>query len=200
MACVLRPSLAVAGAIRGCSGLLLGIAIVVLAGCSDDPTPVPSSVPARVGWSVDFLSGAYCLPLPHSDQLGEVSAASVGALAEDGAFGVAVSCSVHDDGTAFDVDATASTTDRKLHISIPALAGHPTRAMPVTGSASFRSQESDGEYTSPEAGCTFWFSTDTDERVEPGLLWATFECPVIVSGDSQCTIIDSYVVFDRCTG
>jgi hypothetical protein len=180
----------------------LVVAMVLLAGCADDSVSAPVSVAARVGWSVDFLSGAYCLPLPHSDQLGEVSAGAVGALAEDGAFGVEVSCSVHDNGAGFVVDATASTTDRKLHISIPALTGHPTRAMPVTGSASFRSQESDGEYVSPEAGCTFWFSTDTDERVEPGLLWATFECPVIVSGDSEseCTIIDSYVVFDRCSG
>jgi len=184
------PFLPVAVAVLSCA---------VLGGCSDDAVSDPVTVPARAGWSVDFLSGASCLPLPHSDRLGEVSAAAVGALAEDGAFGVEVSCSVHDDGGAFVVDATATATDRKLHISIPALSGHPTRAMPVTGSASFQSLESDGEYTSPEAGCTFWFSTDTDERVEPGLLWATFECPVIVSTDSECTIIDSYLVFDRCT-
>jgi hypothetical protein len=139
-----------------------------------------------------------CMIAGHTASVGAIDAATRTMVVTDGMGGSHVTCSVA--GTSsFAVHGTLDDTGNSgsyFEILIPDIAPGASQGAPASGTLSFSAPWTAGN---PYSGsCDFYFTTGTQETVDAGKVWVTFECAAVTSGGSTCPVKIGYAIFENC--
>ena len=161
--------------------------------CTDAGTPsgnVPCGPPAQGALIVNVSAGASCPSTGHVASIGSPppSASNAGGLVVEGVDG-SVACSVKGSGT-FAINATISTQAVAFTITEGTLDAGGTGS----GQVAFEDQIVDP--LSSTTACTLAVN-EGSLGVEPGRVWAKFDCPALADGTSECAA-SGYFVFENC--
>jgi len=168
---------------------------VFAAACSDPVPPTPQGA-----WSINFVStGADCPVMGHMAQIGSVTSSSKSTvLVDGGAEKAKVTCVVSGTST-FSVTGNASANGLNAQISIPSIDSNATAMAPAHGSVSFATGSTGGSFSSPSATpCDFYFVPGTGEGVASGRVWVAFVCPSVVQQMRDCSLSESFAIFENC--
>ena len=160
----------------------------------------PQAPDAQGAVAVTFVDpGEGCDYTGHSATIGEVTYDTKDRVIVDGEEGAEVSCSVTGEGT-FAVSARAAAGANYLKVDIAAIdTSASSEAAAAPGTISYASPSTAGDVLeSPAASCAFWFTSETNESVAAGRVWATFRCSQVVTGGSTCEIAESVFIFENC--
>jgi len=178
--------------VRHGSAIGLGLFFAAL-GCSD---PVAPS--AQGAFNVTFGNavgtGITCPAIQPSAQLqvGSVGSAQRSAVI-DGEDGASVSCRVRKSGTGFIAQGTILKGTASFYLA-PVEVGE---GMSNQGNVSVSGANTAGKSYGPEGDTTCEFFVISAEE---GRVWLSFKCPHVGTGDAaeQCSLNNSYVVFENC--
>lgn len=176
------------------AGSVITTALIAF-GCSE-----PAPIIARGAWAVQFVdTGVDCQIANHNVGVGEVSADKRTTLVDDETNDTTVGCTVIDNGGSFYFDAAESNkAGNVLTIVVSDLPSGATKDNPATGTVSYRSSNTQAQFSSTE--CIFYFKEGTGQSVKAGNIWVTFECPEIAAGiDNVCQIQVGYAAFENCS-
>jgi hypothetical protein len=97
------------------------------------------------------------------------------------------------------VQAVAQSGIASLEISVSGITAFATAAQPAIGKVSFESVATADEPYASDA-CNFYFTAGTPESVAPGVIWMSFDCPMLTNGPSQstCGLQQGVVLFENC--
>lgn len=159
--------------------------------CTDAGTPsgnVPCGPPAEGALIVNVSAGPSCPSTGHVASIGSPppTASETGGLVVEGVDG-SVACSVKGSGT-FAINATISTQA----VSFSVTGGTLDAGGTGTGQIAFEDQMIDPV----SSDCTLAVN-EGSLAVEPGRVWAKFDCPALSDGTSECAA-SGYFVFENC--
>ena len=163
-------------------------------GCSDDVPPTPKGA-----FSVSFQdTGTECAVKSHNMTVGSVTDTSKQTLLSDGQENAEVKCKVTGSGP-FAVSGSILQAGKFLDVTVGSLASGTKLEGPATGSVGYAGGvETSNTYSSKaDTPCNFYFTTG-QQGVAAGRVWMAFDCPKIVSGQSTCELVTSYVIFENC--
>lgn len=178
--------------IRFAMAFPLVVVAAAFSGACSDPVPL---IP-RGAWSLTFASTtAACEVSAHPAAVGKVAADGELELKADGSDEADVSCEVKASGGGFDVSGKVRFKGQYLSLQIPELKKGATADEPGVGEMEFVTGKTVEIY---RGDCNFYFVED--QLVDSGKVWATFQCPEVVAGESQCGVQVGYIAFENCIG
>lgn len=170
---------------------LLVVAVGFSGACSD---PVPL-IP-RGAWSLTFQApSAKCQVQGHNANVGTVGPSGDLELKADGSDKAVVTCEVKPSGGGYSVSGKVRVPGQSLTVDIPLLKKDQSFDDPATGDVDFLTGQT-GDLYSGE--CIFYFVKD--QLIDKGKVWASFQCPEVVNGDSVCAVQQGYIAFENCIG
>jgi len=168
-------------------------------GCSE---PIPQTAGGAFFLATTQPDPIACKHVGHTTQVGVVDSTQRGSVVIDGTDGIIVNCTVEsvagNMAAPYNVHATINASAKSgnsLEFLIPSISSSAKRDAPAAGSVSFADPKTAGN--AYQGNCNFYFE-HTNQIVDDGRIWVSFDCPALVSGMSTCPVTQGYAILENC--